>query len=885
MELKGYQQRVINDVDSFLDWLGKSKSSSEAWNAYWAERDFLVGDGDGKCVPAYHDELGGVPRVCLKVPTGGGKTFIGTAAVKTICSRMRQIGPKFVVWLVPSEAILEQTIRNFKNPDHPYRRRLNADFGGRVEIFTKEELLNAQNFSPDTVNTNLCVAIFCYSSIRANPTAKEDRKVYQENGNLQKFESYFNDRGMLMADTSETALVQVMRRLRPIVVVDESHNVKSKLSIEMLTVLGAEFVLSMTATPSDNGRTENVISYVGAGELKAEHMVKLPVMVYNKASMNIVVQNALDLRAALERAAEKERSEHGGRYIRPIVLFQAQPKTGEDSKTYQTIKAKLVEAGIPEEQIKIKTGDNNELEGVDLLSEDCSVRYIITVNALKEGWDCPFAYILASLANRSSAVDVEQIVGRVLRQPYARECHDRLLNMSYVLTSSDNFQETVKNIVRGLNNAGFGEGDCKAEDDHAAAQSAGQQTDASSQQTGPAVAPGPQTESEEDADDISESIGTISVPTVTEATGASVDSSLSALTAPAIAASKAYDNQSDAGMVMPTGIISTGYGIQDVYSDGAKQLRIPQFVVKIDGAFDDMAEYRLLEREDLLSGFSLDGKDDNIVFNQASVDAYAVDVADSGSRIAQANASQTVLEYIAKRMNEVDEAGRIGLLAELAYAQINRIDNLSATEIKDYVKRVLERLSPEQRELASGNAYAFVGEVRKKIRSLEDVYCKESIDKLLADGTVVCRPFYRFPAKITPSVPDGTINKSLYKAEYGDMNPDERQLANDFAACEGVEWWHRIKERGEGEFRLGGKCEGAFNHYPDFIVKMKSGKILLVESKGDDRDNSDSRAKLELGCRWADQAGGMYRYFMVFSNQEMAGAVKRTEFNLRLSSL
>ena len=210
---------------------------------------------------------------------------------------------------------------------------------------------------------------------------------------------------------------------------------------------------------------------------------------------------------------------------------------------------------------------------------------------------------------------------------------------------------------------------------------------------------------------------------------------------------------------------------------------------------------------------------------------------------------------------------------------------MSATEIKDYVKRVLAGLTPEQRELASGNAYAFVGEVRKKIRSLEDAYCKESMDRLLADGTVVCRPFYKFPAKITPSVHDGTINKSLYKSEPGDMNPDERQLANDFAACGGVEWWHRIKERGEGEFRLGGKCEGAFNHYPDFIVKMKSGKILLVESKGDDRDNSDSRAKLELGIRWAAQAGEMYRYFMVFSNQEMDGALKRTEFNLLLPSL
>ena len=52
------------------------------------------------------------------------------------------------------------------------------------------------------------------------------------------------------------------------------------------------------------------------------------------------------------------------------------------------------------------------------MRNDCDVRFIITINALKEGWDCPFAYILASLADKSSAVDVEQILGRVLRQPY-----------------------------------------------------------------------------------------------------------------------------------------------------------------------------------------------------------------------------------------------------------------------------------------------------------------------------------------------------------------------------------------------------------------------------------------------------------------------------------
>ena len=95
------------------------------------------------------------------------------------------------------------------------------------------------------------------------------------------------------------------------------------------------------------------------------------------------------------------------------------------------------------------------MKDTDLMSKDCKIRYIITVNALKEGWDCPFAYILASLANKTSKVDVEQIVGRILRQPYTKKHTSTLLNTSYVLTCSNDFHTTLESVVSGLNQAGF----------------------------------------------------------------------------------------------------------------------------------------------------------------------------------------------------------------------------------------------------------------------------------------------------------------------------------------------------------------------------------------------------------------------------------------------
>jgi type III restriction enzyme len=196
-------------------------------------------------------------------------------------------------------------------------------------------------------------------------------------------------------------------------------------------------------------------------QLKRENMVKLPVIVYNMRTKADVIGETIYVRRKLEAeaAAEKDRT---GRYIRPIALFQAEPKGKDDSTTFEKLKKDLIDAGIPKSHIAIKTADANELRGVDLLSEDCPVRYIITVNALKEGWDCPFAYILATVANRSSVVDVEQILGRVLRLPNTTKSASNTLNISYCLTSSASFHETLEHVVAGLQNAGFSSKDYRA---------------------------------------------------------------------------------------------------------------------------------------------------------------------------------------------------------------------------------------------------------------------------------------------------------------------------------------------------------------------------------------------------------------------------------------
>lgn len=157
------------------------------------------------------------------------------------------------------------------------------------------------------------------------------------------------------------------------------------MSLEMLENFNPCFVLDLTATPK---KESNIISYVDAVQLKNEHMVKLPVIVYNRDSQSEVLIDAIDLRNKLEEIASAEYTKTG-KYIRPIALFQAQPKGKEDATTFEKLRDKLVDAGIPAEQIAIRTADVNELKNTDLMSPNCPIRYIITVNALKEGWDCP----------------------------------------------------------------------------------------------------------------------------------------------------------------------------------------------------------------------------------------------------------------------------------------------------------------------------------------------------------------------------------------------------------------------------------------------------------------------------------------------------------------
>ena len=859
MELKKYQNRVIADLEDYLTQVNEQPTLSEAFKMFWESRQIEVGTPQ---MPVYQNVIDGVPHVCYKVPTGGGKTFLACASVKPIFEALPPTRKQAVVWLVPSDSILTQTLAALKNPSHPYRQKLNTDFGGRVEVYSKEELLAGQNFSPSTVAEQLSVMVLSYDSFRSR--TKDGRKAYQANGNLASFATAFGAPEQPIENADETALFQVINQLNPVVIVDESHHATSTLSQEMLTNFNPAFILDLTATPK---RQANVISYVDALALKNESMVKLPVIAYNRSSQKDVVTDAIDLRRSLEVAATQQ-YENGGHYIRPIVLFQAQPKTSEDATSFDRLRDKLVKAGIPAEQIAIKTADVNELKGVDLLSKECPIRFIITVNALKEGWDCPFAYILASLANKTSQVDVEQILGRVLRQPHAKKQPNTLLNMSYVLTSSNNFGATLKQIVAGLNSAGFSKRDFRAAD-QVAFDFTG--TDQSSQ-------PAPTSRGPEDSVDVEEFLEFDEQEVAADLDAREESASLQEPSADPTVASMIeqaaqqgadYEQEAEEAAQMGVGFVSSDLEdavdtsfVNPKFADEIETLRLPQFVIQEPGSalFPTAHEgYNELKHEALAGDFDLKTKDIDIDLSTADEQMYKIDVRKDSEVPKAFRMSSTDQKFMREHFSKLSIEGQKRNTAEAIYQRIKPINSITDSDLRAYIVRMVASFGTEQLLTYLEHPHAVASKVKQKIDGLLEVHKIKRFYEDIETRRVDVQRLYAFPKAIQPIHASSLIGGSLYEAE-DKMNGFELELAGRFSGMDNVRWWHRVIER------KGFCLNGPFNHYPDFVVMTASGTIVVVETKGEHLKNDDSNRKIKLGGAWANMSGNGYRYYMVFED-------------------
>ena len=447
MELKQYQTNTLSLLRRFFE-EARIAGPQNAFDEITKEPE--IAERLGRYAGSYttpFEDLPEVPYVCLRLPTGGGKTILGAHAVGVARDTWVEKDFPLVLWLVPSKTIRQQTAEALKNQSHSYRQVLDDAFKGRVRVF---DISDFTHIRPQDLRDNCCIVVGTIQTLRVKNT--EGRKVYAHNENMEPhfWNLSTSIQGLERLDDGgvKYSFANLLHTHRPLMIVDEAHNAVTGLTREMQARLNPCAIIEFTATP--RGKS-NILYSVTAQELKNEEMIKLPIMLSENDTWQNAVNGAVARRAKL---AEIARNDVG--YLRPLVLFQAQNKNQEVN--VEALKSHLLDIErVPENSIAVATGDQRELDGIDLFHPQCPIEYVITVEALKEGWDCSFAYVFCSVSRIQSAQNVEQLFGRVLRMPYAKRRHSAELNKAYAYVSEPSFGDAARALVDKLVNMGFEE--------------------------------------------------------------------------------------------------------------------------------------------------------------------------------------------------------------------------------------------------------------------------------------------------------------------------------------------------------------------------------------------------------------------------------------------
>ena len=438
MILKSYQAEALEYYEKFLkrcmengDIQGAYGDTTEEWRFRLTYRPL--------------PSLVQVPYVCLRIPTGGGKTMIGGMAVERV-NRAFHRQHSLTLWLVPSEPIRDQTLKALRDPKNILHRAVQSALGELTVL----EIDEALRMTPHVVSGSNVIIVATMQAFKQEET---DRlSVYKQNGSLLEHFNGITD----PAVRGNLSLVDVLRMHHPFVVVDEAHNQGTPLAFETLARFEPGAILELTATPDRTFQPSNVLYSVSASVLHAEEMIKMPLELAHRPNWQDALRDAIARLDQLQQKAEEEQRA-GGEYLRPIMLLQAERRDADqETLTPERLKKALIEDfGLAENEIAIATGTTDEIAGEDILAATCPLRFIITVDKLREGWDCPFAYVLCSFRNTSSATAAEQILGRILRMPRATKKTRPELNMAYAFVTSDNFNATVASLKDGLVRNGF----------------------------------------------------------------------------------------------------------------------------------------------------------------------------------------------------------------------------------------------------------------------------------------------------------------------------------------------------------------------------------------------------------------------------------------------
>lgn len=857
--LKNYQKDTLESLTSFLHASAVYKDVKRAYAESTLE--FFKQEGN------YNDPgFPNIPYVCLRLPTGGGKTFLASHSIPIVCKEYLSRDFSLVVWLVPGNAILEQTYNCLQDNFHPYRQVLNEYFNGNVEILKVED---ARSISKGTLQSNCTIIISTFASWRVDKT--EGRKVYEQNGSLSShFENLKNEQKENLEKVKDSnivvpSLANVVYLNNPIFIIDEAHNARTELTFEVLKRLNPSCIIEFTATPKTKGKDRsNVLYSVSAASLKAEDMIKMPIELLTTEDWQTTVSDAYKKQIELEQIA-KEEEKITGEYIRPIVLIQAQ----NDSQIESTINTNVVKdfllgtLQIPQEQIAVATGTEKGIENKDLLSASEPIRFIITKQALKEGWDCPFAYIFCSVANVNSSKDVEQLLGRVLRMPKVQKKNKSELNRAYAFVSSNNFYNTAKNLRDSLIDSGF------------TTKEASELIEISERQL---------------------SLGTF-FGNIKIQLSSQIDAVLIEKLSPEVK-SKIELNNDDKTIILKQeitesekeeikslvksendkSVIENTFQEIKLYSNRGqspckqgKKFTVPQLLIEFDGEwhpFDEevllLPDWNLTKCDSSISEAELPVKVDAGQMGLIDVDSlgnvYSYDAQTIQEELTSLIISSTMdkdglIQWLVKECRH-QSVSHSQIIVFITHCLENLIfsRNLSIDQLVFIRFRLRDTIRAKIKyHLAQGKKHGF-----QTLLFIEPFKIKDKISRFSIGQDFEFTDIY-FPADYY----SGSFRFSKhYHDRIGDMNNEEAECALNIDINPNVEFWVRNLER--QEFHSFWLQTPTDKFYPDFIVKLKDGTIVIIEYKGAHlSDTADTKEKNMIGEFYSTASEGKCRFLML----------------------
>lgn len=885
-QLKSYQQGALDTLASFFKRCRETNDFETSFSESLKENNFPD-------VPYRSYQFDGSPYVCVRIPTGGGKTILGTYAISTATKEFLSQDYPITLWLVPTTTIQQQTVSALKsNP--AYTDHLNKAFANNVSVY---DIADVNQIRSQDIGNKAIIVVSTLANLRVTKTT--DRKVYQYH---EDFEPHFakltsnhpafeklekvteddvSENGLTVKDIGKVkySFANLLALYNPLVIVDEAHNARTSLTFDTLRRVHPAAIIEFTATPNTTGTNgSNIIYHVSAAQLKAEEMIKLPIILTEHVNgWEEAVRDAVLTRERLAVQAQKDTD-----YIRPIVLLQAENKNGK--VTVEVIKKCLIEQHhIDESKIAIATGTQRELDGLDLFQPDCPIEFVITIEALKEGWDCSFAYVFCSVKQVSSSKDAEQLLGRVLRMPYAKRRVIEDLNRAYAHLSTNSLAQAAKELADKLISMGFEELEVAT---FLRQQDANQGELFDTNHENNTIPTKPVTTlmvevkdviditslTEEDRSNIK--VSEVEGRKVVTVTGNVSENLKAAITKVSTEPKKSIESSIKIHN-------QSVYAAQSPSENGAVFAALPRLCVMSQG------ELELAEKEVFLdtTGWSLLNYPAILDYKPTEETvSFSLDMQGKKVKYNFVDNAQTLNLNFANI--EVSQDELVGWLDQEC-----RQSDVTQREMTAFLSNVVNHLLKKPDLTLTTlirNKYPLVN----AISDLVSEYRKQAATKgyqqaLFDDDSNVLTTYdfsYEFKADNYPARPPYYNGQYSFSKHYYPQIEDMKSSGEEFECAQIIDlmpevkhWVRNLVRRDEASFSL---PLAHRNFYPDFIAELNDGRIIVIEYKGEAyKTNDDSAEKRLVGELWAKRSQGNCLFLMAVKKDENGQGVHQQILN------